>query len=142
MTNKGHTITQEIKIQGLVDRYLHFRSANTSISDNDNHLDEDSLTAFVEGKLGERDSPSIIKHLIDCSFCLHVTGDLAKLNAVFAEEEVVISMTAKEPTKISEVLNGLLSRFFGTSDNAVFAHQEDKEDELEKDDQKNPDKQS
>ena len=142
MTNKGQTITQEIKIQGLIDRYLHFRSANTGFSNQENHLDEDSLTAFVEGRLGERESPSIIKHLIECSFCLHVTGDLAKLNAVFAEEEAVIPMATKEPMRVSEVLNGLLSRFFGTSDNAVFAHQEDEEDKSEKDVQENPDKQS
>ena len=142
MTNKGQTITQEIKIQGLIDRYLHFRSANTGFSNQENHLDEDSLTAFVEGRLGERESPSIIKHLIECSFCLHVTGDLAKLNAVFAEEEAVIPMATKEPMRVSEVLNGLLSRFFGTSDNAVFAHQEDEEDELEKDEAEKSDKQS
>jgi hypothetical protein len=141
MTNKGHTITQEIKIQGLIDRYLHFRSANTSFSDQENHLDEDSLTAFVEGKLGEHESPTIIKHLIDCSFCLHVTGDLAKLNAVFAEDEAIIPIAAKEPTKISEVLNGLLSRFFGTSDNAVFAHQEKEEDKPDEHEQEDSNKQ-
>ena len=129
MTNKGHTITQEIKIQGLLDRYLQFRSANTSFSGNENHLDEDLLTAFVEGRLGERESPSIIKHLIDCSFCLHVTGELTKLNAAFADEEPVVTpVLSKEPMKISEVLNGLLSKIFGPSDNAVFAHQEEEKE--------------
>ena len=131
MTNKGQSITQEIKIQGLVDRYLQYNSKTKGLSGKDNHLDEDSLTAFVEGKLGERESPSIIKHLIDCSFCLHVTGELAKLNSVFAEDEIAIPNLAKEPTKISEVLSGLLSRIFGTSDNAVFAHQEQEEEKPE-----------
>jgi hypothetical protein len=131
MTNKGQAITQEIKIQGLIDRYLQFNSSNKGFSGKENHLDEDSLTAFVEGKLGERESPSIIRHLIDCSFCLHVTGELAKLNDVFAEDEIAIPTMAKEPTKISEVLSGLLSRIFGTSDNAVFAHQEQEEEKSE-----------
>jgi hypothetical protein len=141
MKNKGHTITQEIKIQGLLDRYLQFRSSNTSYSGKDNHLDEDSLTAFVEGKLGTRESPTIIKHLIDCSFCLHVTGELAKLNLVFAEDEAVIPISAKEPMKISEVLSGLLSRILGTSDNAVFAHQEEKEEDTKEENQEETEKQ-
>lgn len=131
MTNEGQTITQEIKIQGLLDRYLQFRSSNTSLSARENHLDEDSLAAFVEGRLSERESPSIIKHLIDCSFCLHVTGELAKLNAVFAEDEVVIPTLAKEPTRVSDVLSGILSSIFGTSDNAVFAHEEKEKPEEE-----------
>ena len=139
MTNKGQ-ITQEIKIQGLIDRYLQFRSANTDISGQENHLDEDSLTAFIEGRLSERESPSIIKHLIDCSFCLHVTSELTKLNSVFAEDEIAVPILSKEPTKISEVLSGLLSRIFGTSDNAVFAHQE-QEEKPEEENQENKDKQ-
>ncbi len=128
MINKGQINSEELKIQGLLDRYLSFRSSKNNF--NGNHLDEDSLTAFVEGKLGERESPSIIKHLIDCSFCLHVTGELAKLNEVFAEDEVMVANPTKSPTKVSEVLSGLLTRLFGTNDGAVFAHEE-KEEETE-----------
>jgi hypothetical protein len=131
MINKGQINSEELKIQGLVDRFLNFRSANNNF--NGNHLDEDSLTAFVEGKLSERESPSIIKHLVDCSFCLHVTGELAKMNAVFADDEVAVAIPTAQPTRISEVLNNLLSRIFGTPDpGAVFAHEEKEETEEEK----------
>lgn len=130
MINKGQINSEELKIQGLLDRYVRFRSANNNFNGN-NHLDEDSLTAFVEGNLSERESPSIVKHLVDCSFCLHVTGELAKMNAVFAEEEAVVSIQTAQPTKVSEVLSGLLSRIFGTTDGAVFAHEEKEEDETE-----------
>jgi len=136
MTNEGQTITQEIKIQGLIDRYLHVRTSRTEFSGKESHLDEDSLTAFVEGRLGERESPSIIQHLIDCSFCLHVTSELTKLNEVFSEVEPVVPVLAKEPTKISEVLNGLLAKIFGTSDNAVFAHEEKETEEDDQEDSK------
>ena len=136
MINKGQINADELKIQGLLDRFLKVRTANDSFRDNNQHLDEDSLTAFVEGRINERESPSLIKHLIDCSFCLHVTGELAKLNDAFAEDEVIVSTAAKEPTKVSEVLSGLLSRIFGTSDGAVFAHQQDDEKEENKDDEK------
>ncbi len=125
MINTGPINAEELKIQGLIDRYLHFRSSNNNF--NHNHLDEDSLTAFVEGKLNERESPSIIKHLVECSFCLNVTGELAKLNAVFAEDEMPISVQTAQPTKVSEILSGLLSRIFGTNDGAVFAHEEKEE---------------
>jgi len=133
MINKGQINSEELKIQGLLDRYVHFRFANNSI--NGNHLDEDKLTAFVEGKLGERESPAIIKHLVDCSFCLHVTGELTKLNAVFAEDELIISTSETQPTKVSEVLSGLLSRIFGINDGAVFAHEEKEDDKTDEKDE-------
>jgi hypothetical protein len=137
MINKGQINADELKIQGLLDRFLKIRTANDNFRDNNQHLDEDSLTAFVEGRISERESPSLIKHLIDCSFCLHVTGELAKLNDAFAEDEVSIPSTANEPTKISEVLSGLMSRIFGTSDAAVFAHEQKEENEdKDKDDEK------
>ncbi len=130
MINKGQINAEEIKIQGLLDRYLRVRSANNN-NFNDNHLDEDSITAFVEGKISERESPTIVQHLTDCSFCLNVTGELAKLNAVFAMDDIVVANPTKEPMKISEVLGGIMTRIFGTNDGAVFAHEEKKEDEEE-----------
>lgn len=137
MINKGQINAEEIKIQGLLDRYLRFRTANNNYKETETHLDEDSLTAFVEGRVNERESPSIIGHLIDCSFCLHVTGELAKLNSVFAEDEIAVVVPTKEPTRVSEVLSGLLSRIFGSNDGAVFAHEEKEEEKEEKEDDKN-----
>jgi hypothetical protein len=125
MTNKGQTNSEELKIQGLLDRYLKYRSSTVN---SDTHLDEDSLNAFVEGRLSQRESSPVIKHLIDCSFCLNVTAELAKLELAFADEFQTVSTTAAtEPTKVSDVLKGLLSRIFGTPDDAVFAHHETKE---------------
>ena len=135
MINKGQINAEELRIQGLLDRFLKFRSTSNNIKEN--HLNDDSLTAFIEGKINQREAPQIIEHLINCSFCLHITGELAKLSDVFAEDEVTILATAKEPTKVSEVLSGLLSRIFGTNDGAVFAHQEE---EKEKEEKENNDK--
>lgn len=137
MINEGQLNAEELKIQGLLDRYLQFSAANKIYNGNEGHLDDDQLTAFVEGKISERESPNIINHLVKCSFCLHITGELAKLNTVFAEDEVTFTAPAKEPTKVSEVLSGLLSRIFGTNDGAVFAHHEEEQTEEEKDDEKN-----
>ena len=126
MKNKGQTNSEELKIQGLLDRYLKFRSSTVN---SEAHLDEDSLNAFVEGNLSQRELSPIIKHLIDCSFCLNVTAELTKLEFAFADESSIVSAPAAEPTKVSDVLKGLLSRIFGTQDDAVFAHHELKEEQ-------------
>ncbi|HEX8369683.1 MAG TPA: hypothetical protein VF604_14150 [Pyrinomonadaceae bacterium] len=139
MINKGTTTTEDLMIQGLLGNYLRFRSANQNLN-NDKHLDDDSLSAFVEGNLSERESTPILSHLIDCSFCRHVTAELVKLDFAFAGEETLTMPVAQDaPTSVSDVLNNLLSRIFGTSDSgAVLAHQqpEEKEDEAEEDEKK------
>jgi hypothetical protein len=124
---------EEIRIQGLLDRYLNRQSA-AALSTQENHLDEDSLTAFVEGNLSERESKPIVSHLVDCSFCRHVTAELVRLDLAFADEQVHTVVRESQPSKISEVLNNLLARIFGTNDSAVFAHNEAEEKAENKED--------
>jgi len=128
MENTGKINIEEIRIQGLLDRYLN-RQAAGALSTQENHLDEDSLTAFVEGNLSARESKPIVSHLVDCSFCRHVTAELVRLDLAFADEQVQTIALESQPSKISEVLNNLLARIFGTNDSAVFAHNETNETE-------------
>lgn len=126
MENKGLTNPQDIQIQGVIDRYL--RSTVTSDSlGSGQHLDEDSLAAFTEGNLSLREARPIVSHLVDCSFCRHVTAELIRLDLAFAEE-LQVAAVENQPSRISEVLNNLLSRIFGNNEGAVFAHQEKDED--------------
>jgi len=119
---------QELQIQGLLDRYL--ASRNTMTEAGTAHIDEDSLSAFVEGTLNARESENVTSHLVDCGFCRHASAELIRLELAFAEEEVPsAAASSSEPTKMSEVLGRLFSRIFGTADGAVFAHEEKKEDE-------------
>lgn len=136
MENKGKINTLDIKIQGLLDRYLQLRSANNGFETEQAHLDEDSLSAFVEGNISEREVQPVVSHLVDCSFCRHVTAELVRLDFAFAEEEIPSVAAESQPTKVSEVLNGILSRIFGTSDNAVFAHHEEEETDKDKKEEK------
>ena len=130
MENTGKLQAQEIKIQGLIDRYLKAKTVNNNAEGQ--HLDEDSLTAFVEGNLSKRESMPIVSHLVDCSFCRHITAELVRLDLAFAIEEIPLAAAQiEQPSKISEVLNGLLARIFGTNDAAVFAHQEDEKPQEE-----------
>ena len=128
MENKGLINTEDGQIQGILDRYLRLKTSSNSFSEKI-HLDEDSVAAFVEGNLQEREAQPIITHLVDCSFCRHVTSELVRLDFALADEGTAqIAVEDGKPSKVSEVLSGLLSRMFGTTDGAVFAHQEKEED--------------
>lgn len=125
--NKGNINPREIKIQGLVDSYLR-KEALINDFETVDHLDEDTLTAFVEGNLTELEAKPITRHLVGCSFCRHITAELVKLDLAFAEETQPALVPENEPTKVSEVLGGILSKIFGKTDGAVFAHEESKEE--------------
>lgn len=129
MENKGKANSEELRIQGLVDRYLNRQTGAHSLSTQDNHLDEDSLTAFVEGNLSQREAKPIVTHLVDCSFCRHVTAELVRLDLAFAAAPAYAVAEEKQPSKVSEVLSGILSRIFGSNDGAVFAHHEEEKPE-------------
>lgn len=141
MKNKWLINPQDIQIQGLLDRYMRSQTSSEILTEQVWHLDEDSLAAFVEGKLGESETKPIIKHLVDCSFCRHITAELIKLDLAFAEQEFEsVPADANQPSRISEVLSSLLSRIFGANDGAVFAHQEQDETLEETEDKKKKEK--
>ena len=129
MENKGYMTPQESAIQNLIGQYLTVRSkADFNRSANGPHLDHDTLAAFTEGNLSEREANPLVRHLVDCSFCRHVTAELIRLDMEFAETPAAAPIAEKaDPSRVSEVLSGLLSRIFGTTDGAVFAHHESDE---------------
>ncbi len=128
--NQDNNKNENIKIQGLLESYLRFRSsAAKNGSEAGSHLDEDGLAAFVDGNLNRRENESFISHLVECSFCLHKTAELTELRSAFEEEVFEAATQAAEPVKVSEVLSNLFSRLFGSSDGVVFAHEEKKEDQ-------------
>ncbi|HTK27749.1 MAG TPA: zf-HC2 domain-containing protein [Pyrinomonadaceae bacterium] len=133
MENNETMDPQIRRIQGLLGRYLDLHaSGHDTTAPGIQHLDEDSLSAFAEGNLSEREAVPIISHLVDCSYCRNVTTELVRLDMAFAEPAPLQRHVAEEsPARISEVLGRVLSRIFGTADGAVFAHHE-KEDEEEK----------
>jgi hypothetical protein len=122
--------SDEIRIQGLIDGFLRQRPASADGP----HLDEDRLTAFVEGSLNEREAGPVVSHLTDCSFCLHVTSDLIRLDTAFADQPETEAARETAPSRISEVLDGLFSRIFGSADGAVFAHEDRPEQTSESED--------
>lgn len=137
MENNKYITPQEAAMENLVGQYLKVRSnADMNGSGKGPHLDHDSLAAFTEGNLSEREAKPVVSHLVDCSFCRHVTAELVRLDMAFVENPAMMPLAeSAEPSKVSEVLSGLLSRIFGTSDGAVFAHnEEDEEKKSDKED--------
>ena len=135
MNNTEQNIPQNLQIEKILNRFLNSRStaAGSHVSQ-DSHLDEDLLSAFVEGSLNRRESNAAVKHLADCSFCRQMTTELIKMDFVFADETAksYAKVGNNEPSKISEVLSGLMSRLFGSGEAAVFAHEEKPENETGK----------
>jgi hypothetical protein len=131
MANANKMTAEETKLQGVLAAYLTSRTDDAPPMP---HLDQDTLAAFTEGTLNERESGPVISHLVDCGFCRHITADLVRLDLAFAEEPVsALAEGTSQPSKISEVLSGLFEKIFGNSENAVFAHEEKKEKDDEKD---------
>lgn len=140
MANTQQNDIQNAKIQGLLARYLELRSMQTPPSELPAHLDEDTLNAFTEGRIREREAIPVVSHLTDCGFCRHRTVELVRLDMHFADldEAAPVRDTVQEPVSVSSVLSGILSRIFGTSEATVFAHEEPKEeseDEATEDDE-------
>jgi len=138
MESTNQNDPQEVKIQVLLGNYLASSEFNRMAHRDTGHLDEDSLAAFVDGRVSEREARPMIRHLVDCSPCRHFTAELVRLDAAFAEHEAVTTQPAsKEPSRVSEALSGILERIFGSNDAAVFAHSEET-DEKDADDLEPP----
>jgi hypothetical protein len=133
MGNTQPNNTETVRIQGLLGRYLELRSRRTGQTDIIAHLDEDTLNAFTEGTLSERESLPVISHLTDCTFCRHKTVELVQLALQFADMDAPVQVReTSEPASVASVLNGILSRIFGSGEAAVFAHEEPEKEDDEK----------
>jgi hypothetical protein len=138
MGNTQPNNTETVKIQGILARYLELRSRQTVQSQALAHLDEDSLNAFAEGTLSEREAMPVIDHLTDCSFCRHKTVEMVRLELEFADMDAPVQVReTSEPASVASVLNGILSRIFGSGESAVFAHEEPKKNDEEKKEEDN-----
>ena len=129
MENTGKVNPLDIKIQGLLDRFLKVRSAEAGTLKTQDHLDEDILSAFVEGNIKQREAGYVVSHLVDCSFCRNITTELVRLDLAFAGEVQHEPIAENQPTRIADVLNGILNRIFGSNEGAVFAHHEEENTE-------------
>jgi hypothetical protein len=88
------------------------------------HLDEDALSVFVEGRLSERESAPLIRHLVACASCRHITAQLIRLDTeLSASEPAAPAPSAEEPGRIRRLLSDLAARVLPSSEeDVVFAY--------------------
>ncbi len=103
------------------------------------HLDEDAMSAFVEGQLGEDETRSIISHLTSCGSCRDFTARLIRLESTFTADEVS-TVVEDAPSRLRQFLERLASQVIPSGgEDAVFAYQNPDEN-VEKPAKTTPDK--
>jgi anti-sigma factor RsiW len=93
------------------------------------HLDEDALSAFVEGRLSETESSPVVQHLVGCAFCRRATAELIRLESETGPAETTLPASEEEPGRIRSLLDRLASRVLPQSEgDSVFAYHAPAED--------------
>ncbi len=102
------------------------------------HLDEDALSVFVEGRLSERESAPLIRHLVACASCRHITAQLIRLDTELSLGETPApAPSTEEPGRIRRLLADLAARVLPSSeDDVVFAYHAPADDFEKKDEAK------
>jgi hypothetical protein len=88
------------------------------------HLDEDTISAFVEGRLEEPESSPVISHLIACTACRQTTSQLIRLEAQFDAESEPRALD-EDPGGMPSLLERLTARLTPSfEEDVVFAYQD------------------
>jgi predicted XRE-type DNA-binding protein len=116
-------------IRRMVHQHLQRRAMVQPPVVTDLHLDEDALSAFVEGRLSETESAPVVQHLVACGFCRRATAELVRLEAEVGTATESASPMEQEPGRIRKMLDDLASRVLPhTEGDAVFAYHAPAED--------------
>jgi hypothetical protein len=89
----------------------------------DDHLDADTVTAFVEGRVAEPGATMITSHLIVCSSCRRATAQTIHLEGAVAAEDDRFGAESP-PRSLRQFLDELAARVFPSSEEVVFAYQD------------------
>lgn len=114
------------RFQAIVAEFL--IADDSDISGSLHHLDDDTLTAFTEGSISQREARPVVAHLAACGHCRNITVELVRTEMAMAGEDRTELAAESTPASVSSVLSGIVSRLFERSDAAVFAHGEKEED--------------
>ena len=102
------------------------------------HLDEDALSVFVEGRLSESEAAPLIRHLVACASCRHITAQLIRLDTeLSAMDAPALAPQTEEPGRIRRLLADLAARVLPSSEgDVVFAYHAPADDFEKKDEAK------
>ena len=98
------------------------------------HLDEDALSAFIEGRLSNLESAPLVRHLVGCGSCRQITAQLIRLDTELSGVETELIPPVEEPGRIRRLLADLASRVLPSSEgDVVFAYHAPADDFEKKD---------
>jgi hypothetical protein len=122
------------RLRSMVHQHLRRRASFALGPSVGAHLDEDSLSAFVEGRLGDKESVPVVRHLVGCDSCRNITAQLIRLDTELSGIETEAPPPAEEPGRIRSLLANLASRVLPSSeDEVVFAYHAPADDFEKKD---------
>jgi hypothetical protein len=114
-------------MRDLLHYYLRSGSRAATAASSGEHLDEDRLAAFIEGRLTEGESAPVIRHVATCSICRHATASLFRL-PVEADEDEAESIRRPERRSIPSIPDFLPSAITSSAP-TVFAYQDPTKDD-------------
>ena len=128
------------RVRRMVHQHLSGRGslASTASAAAGAHLDEDALSVFVEGRLSEPEAAPLIRHLVTCASCRHITAQLIRLDTeLVAAYAPAQAPQAEEPGRIRRLLADLAARVLPASEgDVVFAYHAPADDFEKKDEAK------
>jgi hypothetical protein len=123
------------RLRRLVHQHLQRRTtALAPASPMGAHLDEDALSAFIEGRLSKLESAPLVRHLVGCGSCRQITAQLIRLDTELSGVETETFSPSEEPGRIRRLLADLASRVLPSSEgDVVFAYHAPADDFEKKD---------
>ena len=114
-------------IRELIDQRLKAVSASElSAAPAGPHIDEDTIAAFVEGRLADDECQPVLAHLAACGSCRRASAQIVQL-----ENQIEVESAAETPEETGR-LEALLSRFGSlvpsAGEEVVFAYQNPEEE--------------
>ena len=93
------------------------------------HVDEDSIAAFVEGRLTDTECKPVLSHLAACGLCRRTSAQFVQLeNQIDAD---VATPADEEPGRLEALLSRLRSAVPTAGEEVVFAYENPDEERSE-----------
>ena len=93
------------------------------------HVDEDSIAAFVEGRLTDTECKPVLSHLAACGLCRRTSAQFVQLeNQIEAD---ITTSTDEEPGRLEALLARLRAAVPSASEEVVFAYNSEETRETE-----------
>lgn len=96
------------------------------------HIDEDTIAAFVEGRLADAECKPVVSHLAACGLCRRASAQFVQLENQI--DDVSPAVIDEEPSRLEALLSRLGSALPSTGEEVVFAYEERSEEETTPDD--------